>query len=438
MSSKNLLFPFFIVGKGFFKYLRFACVQFYDRNVKKLTRHIVVYIEKHKLLDGLVLFTIFLSLLFLIASVQFVAEKELFAGAVSRGNKLSTTLELTKKMYIALKNQDQYKINQNLKAEIKHIHTSYGDSIIAFQNILDLQAQKQNVDAMNKQYITIVKYLSDQNYASADAQLSDLKGQIKTANDKLQAAQIAAGAPAGSVNAPESNTPPSSGFSQQKVKTDAGTFTVDIIAADLNSTRVIVDTASDRDCGNNCPVLPLGTYVSRSGAYAGINGAYFCPADYPSCAGKTNSFDTLLMNKNKVYFNSANNVYSTVPAVIFSGSSARFVSASEQWGRDTGVDGVIANYPLLVSGGQVVYGSSADAKLNSIGPRSFIANKGSMVYIGFVFNANMAASAQVMHAMGMDNALNLDEGGSSALMWNGSYLVGPGRSIPNAVLFVRK
>jgi len=61
-----------------------------------------------------------------------------------------------------------------------------------------------------------------------------------------------------------------------------------------------------------------------------------------------------------------------------------------------------------------------------------------MVYIGFVFNANMAASAQVMHAMGMDNALNLDEGGSSALIWNGSYLVGPGRSIPDAVLFVRK
>jgi len=29
----------------------------------------------------------------------------------------------------------------------------------------------------------------------------------------------------------------------------------------------------------------------------------FCPSTYPQCAGKTNSFDTLLMNKNKVYFN---------------------------------------------------------------------------------------------------------------------------------------
>ena len=51
--------------------------------------------------------------------------------------------------------------------------------------------------------------------------------------------------------------PPGSGFSVQKVSTDVGDFTVAIVAADLNSTRVIVDTASDGDCSNNCPVLPL-------------------------------------------------------------------------------------------------------------------------------------------------------------------------------------
>lgn len=35
-----------------------------------------------------------------------------------------------------------------------------------------------------------------------------------------------------------------------------------------------------------------------------------------------------------------------VTAAIFSGS-ARFVGQTSEWGRDTGVDGVIANYPLL-------------------------------------------------------------------------------------------
>lgn len=234
-----------------------------------------------------------------------------------------------------------------------------------------------------------------------------------------------------------SNTPPGSGFSRQSVTTDAGSFTVSLVAADLNSTRVIVDTASDGDCANDCPVLSLAAYVSRSGAFAGINGTYFCPASYPSCAGKTNSFDTLLMNKNKVYFNSANNVYSTVPAVVFSGTSPNFVGQSLSIGRDTSPDSIIANYPLLVNGGQVVFGASDDPKQGSRGNRSFVANKGSTIYIGVVHGVTVAESARVMAALAMDNALNLDSGGSTAL-WSGGYRVGPGRDLPNAILFVAK
>src|SRR5258707_477799 len=59
---------------------------------------------------------------------------------------------------------------------------------------------------------------------------------------------------------------------------------------------------------------------------------------------------------------SDNNVYSTNPAFIFSGG-VRVVGQAEQWGRDTGVDGVISNYPLLVSGGNITYSDSSDPKL---------------------------------------------------------------------------
>jgi hypothetical protein len=198
-----------------------------------------------------------------------------------------------------------------------------------------------------------------------------------------------------------------------------------------------VDTASTGDCSNNCSALPLADYAARSGAFAGINGTYFCPAEYPSCAGKTNSFDLLVMNKNKTYFNAANNVYSTNPAVIFTGNSARFVGQALEWGRDTGVDAVLSNYPLLISGGSVVYGGGGDPKFEPKGARGFVANKGSTVYIGDVLNATMQDSAKVLKALGMDNAMNLDEGGSTAL-WSGGYKLGPGRNIPNALLFIHK
>lgn len=241
----------------------------------------------------------------------------------------------------------------------------------------------------------------------------------------------------GVVSQVSANTLPPPGYKRQRVQTDAGTFTVDIVAADLTSTRVIVDTASDSDCRDNCPVLPLGEYVKRSGAYAGINGPYFCPATYSSCQGKKNSFDTLLMNKNKKYFNSDNNVYSTVPAAIFYGHTARFVSQSLEWGRDTGVDAVVTNYPLLVFNGQLIFGGSGDGKLTGKGGRSFIATKASLVYIGVVHNASVADSAKVLYTLGVDHALNLDSGGSTAL-WHGGYKVGPGRALPFAILFQKR
>jgi len=236
---------------------------------------------------------------------------------------------------------------------------------------------------------------------------------------------------------PENNTPPGSGYSRQKVATDVGTFLVSIVAADTSSTKVIVDTASDSSCGNDCPVLSLADYVSRNGAYAGVNGSYFCPASYPSCSGKTNSFDLLAMNKNKTYFNSDNNVYSNNPAVIFGGGYVRFVSAASQWGRDIGIDSMLSNYPLLVFNSNVSFGGDDDPKKGSKGARSFVASKGSSIYIGVVHNATVAESGRVLHKLGMENALNLDDGGSTAL-WSEGYKVGPGRNLPNVILFVGK
>jgi hypothetical protein len=143
------------------------------------------------------------------------------------------------------------------------------------------------------------------------------------------------------------------------------------------------------------------------------------------------------MNKNKTYFNSSNNVYSNNPAVIFGGGYIRFVSAASQWGRDTGIDGMLSNYPLLVEGSNVKFGGDDDPKKGSVGNRSFVANKGNTVYIGVVHSATVAQAARALKAMGMENALNLDSGGSTAL-WSGGYKVGPGRDIPNVILFVRK
>lgn len=330
-----------------------------------------------------------------------------------------------------LMNQDQYKINQDLKNRIKSIESTYTKAVSVYEDLLKYKDAGGKTSEMDDLYTDVLVLLSKQDYETAASSLTELASKISAAHDKLVASFTI---PA---SVPINNTPPGSGYSRQSVNTDIGQYLVSLVAGDMSSTRVIVDTASSGDCHNDCPVLAVGEYASRNGAYAAINGSYFCPASYPSCAGKTNSFDTLLMNKDKVYFNSDNNVYSNVPAVIFGGGYVRFVAQSLEWGRDTGIDSMIANQPLLLRGGNVQFSGDGDPKKGSKAGRSFVANKGSSVYIGVVHNSTVAEAAIVLKAMGMENGLNLDSGGSTAL-WSGGYKVGPGRNVPNAILFVKK
>lgn len=330
-----------------------------------------------------------------------------------------------------VKNIDQYKKNKELEETIKKIHNTFSKAVDVYEDILSLQDRGGDIKSASVLFAQALTYLSNQNYASAFSSLGSAEEKIKEGETKLATTfKIPA-------NVPVQNTPPGAGYSRQQVQTDAGNFLVSLVAADYGSTKVIVDTASSLSCGNDCPVLPLATYVTRTGAFAGINGSYFCPASYPTCAGKTNSFDLLLMNKDKTYFNSDNNVYSNNPGVVFGGGYIRFLSAVSQWGRDTGIDGMISNFPLLIMNGNIVFGGDGDAKHASKGGRSFVAQKANTVYIGVVHSATVLESAKTLKTLGMENALNLDDGGSTAL-WSGGYKVGPGRDLPNVVLFVKR
>ena len=332
----------------------------------------------------------------------------------------------------SLKAEDLRKTNDSLKKEIALLKENYKSALVSYEDLVSLRAKSgSRLGPIDSLFASLLNYLSKDDLGSTKDTITKLAEAINKEEARLITASVI---PA---NTPELKDAPSSGFRRQQVLVDGTSFLVDIIAADLNSTKVVIDTASDSTCTNNCPVLPLATFVSRSGAYAGVNGTYFCPDTYPACTDKKNTFDVLVMNKNKVYFNSDNNVYSTVPAVIFSGNSARFVNQSLEWGRDTSVDAVIANRPLLVKDGNNMFSSGGEAKEIIRGPRSFVGASGNTAYIGIVHSATVAEAAKVLWSMGVKNAINLDDGGSSAL-WSGGYKAGPGRNLPNAVLFVRK
>jgi exopolysaccharide biosynthesis protein len=70
--------------------------------------------------------------------------------------------------------------------------------------------------------------------------------------------------------------------------------------------------------------------------------------------------------------------------------------------------------------------------------RNAIGYKDNTLYLVIAYNATVPHLANVMKALGVEYSLNLDGGYSSALIYNGEYMVGPGRNIPNAIVFTEK
>jgi len=231
-------------------------------------------------------------------------------------------------------------------------------------------------------------------------------------------------------------------YHKTKVTTDKGEFTVHYLDVDLSSYQMIVDTAADGDCENDCPVKSLASYVNDNGAVGGIHGTYFCPTSYSSCAGKTNSFYYKLYNTRlDKQINWSNGLGNYLPFLRIdrSGSPSYFDSWWEA--RNLEMSAGISCRPRLVSDAKVVVTEAdldSDKEKVERSGRGFVGLRGNNVIAGVVINATIIESASAVQALGLDYAMNLDAGGTTAFYYNGSYKVGPGRDMPNAIVFKRR
>lgn len=263
----------------------------------------------------------------------------------------------------------------------------------------------------------------------------NLKGEIDTLTSKLDEAHEKYLA---SIPKPVT-TQVSGGGNYMTVDTERGKFGVYLIKVALSEVKVITASANGDDCEDNCPTKSLAEHVKDNGGFAGMNGAYFCPPDYSSCSGKINSSDyAFYKSSSDKWLNKGALSWGDTGLATFNGSSAKFYKKSSDYGGGSVTAG-ISNYPSLLHGGDVVINSD---KLTSYqkdvkGARGAIGVGDSNLYLAIISNATVVDAAYVMKALGAKDALNLDGGGSSALYLNGSYLVGPGRSLPNAIVLVK-
>jgi hypothetical protein len=233
------------------------------------------------------------------------------------------------------------------------------------------------------------------------------------------------------------------GYSNLSVPTPRGTFNVHLIKERLADVTVRTLTANSSDCTSDCPAKPLAQYVAENGAYAGMNGTYLCPPDYAACAGKVNSYDYAVYNSNLRRWINRSALIGQNSLLTFNGSATTVYRRSYVYGQSASlmsapITAGITMFPLLVQNGAVIDSEFEQTAVQMTrGTKGSIGVDGTHVYLAIVTNATVTESAYVLQALGARDALNLDGGGTSAMYLAGSYKVGPGRLLPNAIVLTK-
>ncbi len=280
-------------------------------------------------------------------------------------------------------------------------------------------------------------------------------GQVAVTFARSQALTISA------ADLAEIPAPPNIRLVTGSVKSSRGSFTTERLEFAWNDPgiRIMTDTANTSDCKGNCPVISLGSYISRRAAVAGIHGTYFCPQDYGACATKRNSYDFPVWNSfTKSWRNEGRIKYTSQPIVAFDTSNRPFLYAeSRQFKSQAGfaatfaddsiaaggtgvLQAAFSNGPMLIRNGvYVLKGNQLDTKQATVkSARGVLGWKGTTMVFFVVHGATVTDAASVAQALGLENAVNLDGGGSTAMYTAGRYILGPGRNLPNAILITRR
>jgi len=200
-------------------------------------------------------------------------------------------------------------------------------------------------------------------------------------------------------------------------------------------------TANASYCANNCPVKPLDQFATADHAYAAIHGTYLCPPDYAACAGKVNSYDYAMWNSDLGTWINKPALIGQNGLLIFNGKTPTYYRPRTCTGR---ADREPADHrghhdvhaPL--QGGAILdISAEQTAKQQEREMKGSIGTDGTYIYLVITENASLVESQYVLQALGVQDALNLDGGGTSAMWINGQYTVGPGRLLPNAILLTK-
>lgn len=230
-------------------------------------------------------------------------------------------------------------------------------------------------------------------------------------------------------------------------------FYIDVVEVDLDDPEleIITDTASLKDCSENCPARSLGEFVLENDGFAGINATYFNTSNskrnyyfFPVYNSETG--DMINQDQLKYWttgpmmaFDKENNFY-------YFKDSREFKSVDHlEEIYDTELQAALGNKPRLIEEGMNLlidwelddYQEKYKSRRSALAYQEEAGGKGKL-FLVVARQATVPDLADILKAMKIDYALNLDGGHSTSLFYNDEYMIGPGRDIPNALIFRKK
>lgn len=335
--------------------------------------------------------------------------------------KLRSELQAIEDKLETLQSSEEGEQNEEIK-EVYSLYDEYGEKLVRNENLeLELEDSTYAVGSWGE-------LLLAQEFEELKNSMSEKITTLDNAYDVYLA----------SLPPPPSPSSSGEGYSYTTVNTEKGSFGVYLIKFPKSQVTVKTIAAIGDDCSDNCATKSLEQYIKENGAYAGMAGSYACPADYDWCAGKTWSFDFALYDSNnKKWLNKDALSWSETGLVTFTGQSSNFYEKTSDYGRGHVTAG-ISNFPSLLNDGHIVVDSGdTDSYQEVKGLRGAIGTDSANIYLAYVTGASVIDAAYALRALGVEDALNLDGGGTAAMYVNGGYVVGPGRPLATAVLIIR-
>jgi len=254
-------------------------------------------------------------------------------------------------------------------------------------------------------------------------------------------------------------------YENKKITVNNQEFSIDVIEIDLANPKLEVVTSvaepyPTEEKTGKYGATTLADFAIKNDAFAAMNGTYFC--SYTTCEAMNyyfypvydKSLDKMVNvdqlkywttgpimawdENNKFYYFKDSRDFPTPN--WYKTNGGKTISQSFQEAYGVKLAAAIGDNPRLVENYMnYLIDYAMDPKQRTAKSfRNAIGYKDNKTYLVVARNATVPDLGNIMLAMGMEYALNMDGGYSEALYYNGEYMLGPGRNIPNAIMFREK